>query len=190
MPPEIRSIATRLLQEIRRDAPFFSSCGIVVGLFMLWQSHLAKMGVATGESWPKELFNDFVSFNAFGLVFLGQIALGSIASAAAAFNRPIHKLEATVLHLEARLSQLASSIIAFSVGMSALAFLHAFLTLEAGGFVLALSVVMFDSIVFAGFVTAVAISRRVDPFNRLAPAISSLVAAIIVVCWFLLHGAK
>lgn len=190
MPPEIKSIASRLFQEIRRDAPFFSSCGFIVGLFMIWQSRLAKLGVATGDSWPKELFGDFVSFNAFGLVFLGQLALGAIASAFAALNRPLPKLEAVVSHLEERLSQLASSIIAFTAGMSALALLHAFLTLEAGGLLLALSVVSFDSIVFSGFVTAVAVSRRVDPFKGLAPALSSLLVALFVVGWFLVRGAK
>jgi len=190
MPQEIKAIAIRLLAEIRKDIYFFGPCGAVVGLLMLWQFKLTTFGVATGQAWPTELFSDFVSFNAFTLVFIGLIAISSVSTLARTFGRPLPRLEATVIHLEERLSQIASSIISFTLGLSALALVHALLTLEKGGFALALLVLLFNWLIFCGFVAAAAIARRIEPFNKWGPALLALVGALFFIGWLLLKGIK
>ena len=55
---------------------------------------------------------------------------------------------------------------------------------------LAVAVLLFDLTIFAGFVTAVVVARRLDPFDKCAPALMTLLIAIVVVGWFLLRGAK
>jgi hypothetical protein len=188
MPQEIRVIASRLLAEIRKDIFFFGPCGALVGLLMLWQFKLTTLGVASGKAWPTELFSDFVSFNAFTLVFIGLIAVSSVSTLARAFGQPLPRLEAAVTHLEERLSQIASSIISFTLGLSTLALLHALLTLEKGGFALAFLVVLFNWLIFCGFVTAAAIARRIEPFNKWGPSLLALVGALFFVGWFLVKG--
>ena len=190
MPQEIREIPKRLLADIRQDILFFGGCGVVVGLLMLWQFKLGSLGLITGKPWPTELFTDFVSFNAFTLVFLGLIAVSSVATLARAFGKPLPRLEATVVHLEGRLSQIASSIISFTVGLSLLALLHALLTLERGGLALALWVLLFDGLIFCGFVASTAIARRIEPFNKGAVALLFLIGALAFVGWFLVKGVN
>lgn len=56
MMTDFKLIAGRLVTEIRKDIYFFGTCGVVVGLLMLWQFKLKTLGVATGKAWPTELF--------------------------------------------------------------------------------------------------------------------------------------
>ncbi|WP_426321220.1 hypothetical protein [Pseudoduganella sp. R-43] len=188
MMTDFKLIAGRLVTEIRKDIFFFGTCGVVVGLLMLWQFKLKTLGVATGKAWPTELFSDFVSFNAFTLVFVGLIAIAAASTLFRSFGFPLPRLEALVAHLEERLSQIASSIISFTLGLSALALLHAVLTLEQGGLALALLVMIFDCVIFFGFVTAGAIARRVAPFDQRGPSLLALGGSVIFVGICLVNG--
>ncbi len=190
MNQEIKAVVARLLSEMRKDLPFFASCGVVVGLLMIWQYRLTELGVARGESWPKELFSDFVSFNAFSFVFLGLIAVGAAATAVKATGRHWPRLENTVNHLESRLAQLASSIISFTLGLSSLALLHSLLTVTAGGAVLFVVVVLFDLLVFAGFGVAVLVARRTEPFDRWWASALMLCLACAAVAIFIARGVQ
>lgn len=190
MVKEFELIARRLFAEIKKDIPFFGSCGAIVGLLMLWQFKLSTLGVASGKAWPTELFSDFVSFNAFTLIFIGLIVISTASTLFREFGFPLPRLEASVAHLEERLSQLASSIISFTLGLSALALLHALLTLEQGGFWLAVLVVLFDCIIFCGFIAAAAFARRVAPFDRWKPSLLAFAGALFFIGWLLVKGAS
>jgi len=188
MKQEITAVARRLLAELRNDLPFFALCGMFVGLLMVWQDRLKELGIASGESWPNKLFSDFMSFNAFSLVFFGLIALASATTTLKATGRHWPRLERAVNHVESRLAQLASSIISFTLGVSALALLQSLLTVTAGGAVLFLAVVLFNLLVFGSFVVAVLVARRIEPFDRWWVALLTLCLASLVVAFFIVRG--
>jgi hypothetical protein len=79
MDNEIKAVARALWQEIKKDLPFFGICGFLVGWLMIVQFRLKETGMAPKkDSWADALFSDFVSFNAFGLVFVGLLGLGKL----------------------------------------------------------------------------------------------------------------
>lgn len=163
---------------------------MVVGWLMIVQFRLRAAGAAPKDSWADTLFSDFVSFNAFGLVFVGLLGLGALVTCLRAMKINWPSLEASVAHLEARLAQLASSIISFTLGLSLFAVLHAMATTTGQGVALALVVVLFDGLIVVGFVSAALISRRPHPFDRWYVGLGMLAAAIASVTYFVLHGAK
>jgi hypothetical protein len=190
MEAEIKAVAGSLLREVRKDLPFFGACGFAVGLLMLAQYRLSKNGITPKDSWPDALFSDFVSFNAFGLVFVGLLALGALVTCLAALNIGWHKLEQVVAHLEERLAQLASSIISFTLGLSTLALLHSGYTSTAGGAALAVMVVLFDCLLVVGFVSAALVARRKPPFDRWWFGVVFLTLAVAGTLWFIFRGVK
>ena len=191
MDQEISGILKRLTDEIQKDWKFFSGCGAIVGYFFLVDDRLREQGIATGsESWANALFSDFMSFNAFGFVFMGLIALGTIATVASSLGHKWLRLEATVLHLEERLAQIASSIITFAIGLSVLALLHSVFTLTSGGAKLASLVVIFNAMLIGGFVTGSAITRRIKPFDTWWVAILFFCGALFAVALFIVKGTK
>jgi hypothetical protein len=187
---EIKAVTARLLAELRKDFPFFAICGFVVGILMIWQYRLKGIGVARGESWPKQLFADFVSFNAFSLVFLGLIALGAVATTVKATGRHWARLERTVEHLEFRLAQLASSIISFTAGLSILASTQCFSPKNEGYGVLIIALVLFNLLVFAGFVCAALIARRTAPFDRWSVSLLMFCLASVFVAVLVCTGCE
>jgi hypothetical protein len=105
MDNEIKAVALALWKEIKKDLPFFGICGFLVGWLMIVQFRLKEIGVAPKESWADALFSDFVSFNAFGLVFVGLLGLGSLVTCLHALGINWLKLESSVAHLESRLAR-------------------------------------------------------------------------------------
>lgn len=190
MDPDYKYVTDRLTTEIRKDIWFFGLCGAFVGYFLVLHSRLKEEGVAHGESWANELFSDFVSFNAFGLVFLGLIIVASAATVAHSRGKQLPKLEATVRHLETRLTQIASSIISFTLGLSALALFHSLMTVTAAGVKLALLIILFNGLLFSGFSTAVLIARRTKPFDTWWASSIAFALAVGALSWLIVMGAK
>jgi hypothetical protein len=190
MDTEIRTLAQNLLREVFKDLPFFGSCGAAVGWLMVAQHQLKQGGVAPKESWADALFSDFVSFNAFGLVFVGLLALGALATCLAAFDVVWARLDRVVVHLQERLAQLSSSIISFTLGLSAFSLLHSVFTVTAGGAALAVLVVLFNCLLVVGFGCASLVARRNPPFDRWWVGVSMLALAVLAVAWFIFMGAK
>jgi hypothetical protein len=153
-------------------------------------SRLKEEGVAHGESWANELISDFVSFNAFSLVFFGLIIVASTATIAQSRGRQWPKLEAAVHHLETRLTQFASSIISFTLGLSALALFHSLMTVTAAGVMLAFFIVLLNMLLFSGFSTAVLIANRTKPFDTRLAASIALGVTVGVLSLLIMMGAK
>ncbi|HEY1396764.1 hypothetical protein [Roseateles sp.] len=190
MDAEIRTVALLLKQELFKDLPFFGTCGFVVGWLMLVQYRLTQNGVGPKDSLADALFSDFVSFNAFGLVFLGLLALGSAVTCLAALNIRWPRLERVVDHLQTRLAQLASSIIAFTLGLSLTALCHSLLTITAGGVGLFSMIALFDGMLVVGFGSAMLVARRRSPFDRWWVGVMFLVLALGATLSLIFWGVK
>jgi hypothetical protein len=190
MDSDIKAIVDRLTGEIKKDLIFFGMCGAIVGYFMILHSRLKEEGFVNGDGWANSLFNDFVSFNAFGFVFVGLIAIGSISTIALSCGFKWPRLVAVVEHLETRLAQISSAIISFTAGLSFMALLHAGLTISAGGILFSVLIVSFNGLLFVGFFTALVIARGIKPWGSLPFAILSLLMAIAALVWFIVAGIK
>jgi hypothetical protein len=187
---EIRTVAQILKDELLKDLPFFGTCGFAVGWLMLVQYRLTQNGMGPKASLADALFSDFVSFNAFGLVFLGLLALGSAVTCLAALNLRWPSLERVVDHLQVRLAQLASSISAFTLGLSLTAVCHSLLTITAGGFALFVMIALFDALLGVGFGSAMLVARRRPPFDRCWVGVTFLVLALAATLWLIFWGVK
>lgn len=190
MDQDLKTAVDRFTVELRKDIWFFGGCGVVVALFMVWQARLKELGIANDSKWATDLFSDFVSFNAFGLIFFGYLFLGCIANVFFDFGRPLAKLEAAVNHMESRLTQIASSIVSFMAGLLLLVVIYSILNLDSGGFLLIAMSGLFSGFVFVTFVIALAVGRRTKPFEKW------WVSALMFLCttgtlgWLLIHGGK
>ncbi len=187
---EIRTVALLLRQELLKDLPFFGACGFIVGWLMLAQFRLTQKGMGPKDSLAEALFSDFVSFNAFGLVFLGLLALGSAVTCLAALNVRWPQLERVVDHLQTRLAQLASSIISFTLGLSVTALGHSALTRTVGGIKLISMIGLFDALLIVGFISAMLVARRRPPFDRWRSGVTFLVLALAATLSLIFWGVK
>jgi hypothetical protein len=187
---EIRTVVLRLKEELLKDLPFFGACGFAVGWLMLVQYRQKQSGIAPKDSWADALFSDFVSFNAFGLVFVGLLALGSAVTCLAALNVRWPRLERVVEHLQMRLAQLASSIIAFTLGLSLTALGHSLFTVTAGGIGLSLMIALFNSMLVVGFGSAMLVARRRPPFDRWWVGVMFFVLALAAALSLIFWGVK
>ena len=186
---EIKALARSLWQEIKKDFPFFGIYGFVVGWLMIIQFRLREIGAAPKDSWADSLFSDFFSFSAFGLVFVGLLGLGSLVTFLHAFKTNWPRLERLVIYIEARLAQMASSIISFTIGLSLLSSAHALFTMTAQGVALAFLIALFDGLVVAGFMSAALVARRLPPFDRWYVGLGTLIG-LVAVTYIVFYGTK
>lgn len=180
----------RLYAEVKKDLPFFVLCGIVVGYLFIFHSRLKEKGVTQGNNWADSLFSDFVSFNAFGLVFLGLIGVATIATILKELGFQLPRIDAAVIHIETRLAQITSAIISFTLGLSALALFHSVMTITLGGIKLALFVFLFDMLLLCGFFSAVLVAQRSKPFDKWWGAAIMLAFAAGFLAWFIVAGVN
>lgn len=188
MNEQIQAVAITLWHEIKKDSPFFGACGLAVGWLTVAQFRLKEIGVAPKESLADALFSDFVSFNAFGFIFIGQIGLCSLVNCLIALHFSIPRLEKYLAHVEARLGQIASSIISFTVGLSFFSSGHALFTVTSQGIILAIMIAVLDCVIVVGFVLAALVARRSKPFDRWYVNFASLASALAAMSWILLFG--
>jgi hypothetical protein len=190
MDDHIKAVAIALWQEVKKDLPFFGICGFFVGWLMVVQFRLKEIGAAPNESWADVLFSDFISFNAFGLIFVGLLGLGSLITCLHALKISWPHLERSVAHLEVRLAQLASSIISFTIGLSLFSSAHALFTITAQGVVLAFVIALFDGLIVVGFMSAALVARRPPPFDRWYVGSGMFAASLAAITWFVFYGTK
>jgi hypothetical protein len=190
MEKEIRNVLACLQQEIRKDLWFFASCGAFVSLLLVWHARLKEMGISEGKSWPEALFNDFVSFNSFGLIFIGLLGLGASAAILDRVGIKWERLDKTLIHLELRLIQITSTIISFTVGLSASALIHSLFTVTVGGVKLAFIIVIFNTMLLIGIFSSAVVARRVEPFNNWALSVFMLLSALGLTAWLIVKGAS
>lgn len=190
MDQKIKYVVDRLYAEIKKDLLFFGLCGIVVGYLFIFHSRLKEKGITQGNNWADSLFSDFVSLNAFGLVFFGLIGVAAIATILKELGFQLPRLEAAVIHLETRLAQITSAIISFTLGLSALALFHSVMTVTLGGIKLALLAFLFDMLLLSGFFSAVLVVKRNKPFDKWwgAAIMLAFVAGFLV--WFIVAGVS
>lgn len=178
-----------LVGELRKDIWFFGTCGFAIGLFMAWQPRIKALGIAKDPQWAGQLFSDFVSFNAFGLVFFGYLLLGCLAAIFNAMKRQSSRLTDTVSHVESRLAQLASSIIAFMSGLLALVTLYSFLNLDSSGLKVIALTAFFSLFVATVFVVATFVGRRIEPFDKWWVAVITLILTMSILTWLVFFAS-
>ena len=190
MDPDLKLAVDRFIAEARKDLWFFGSCGAVVGLFTVWQSRLKELGLAQDPKWASDLFSDFMSFNAFGLIFFGYLLVACVSTVFAGLGRSNPKLELAVSHMEARLAQIASAIVCFMAGLLALVVLYSLLNLDSGGAKLAVLTVLFAIFIVGSFAMALVVGRRTKPFDKWWVALISIFLLAGGLGWLLVQGGK
>ena len=190
MKDEIKPAVVALNTQIKKDIWFFAFAGFSTGFITFWQHGLKQAGWAKGQSWPYELFTDFVSVYAFLFIFLGVIIVSSVATTARCFSLDLPQLDLAVVHLESRLIQLVSAIICFLMGLSAAFTVHWLGTPNMSDIVLVSGILALVGILFCGSVSASIIARRVKPFDKPLPCITMVFAVLIVWARLLVSGAS
>jgi len=189
MDPYLKLALDRFTVEFKKDILFFGACGVVVGLFMVWQARLKELGLVKDPKWATDLFTDFMSFNAFGLIFFGYLLLGCFASVFAGLGHPKPRLEAAVNHMETRLAQIASTIVSFLAGLLALVSLYSVLNLDSGGLKLLGLAVFFAFLIVGSFAMAMMVGRRTKPFDKWWVALLSSLTVAGTLAWLLIQGS-
>lgn len=185
---ELRLVLNNLHNELKQDIKFFGSCGFIVGALMILHSWLKNIGVNPKETLADALLTDLISFNVFGFVSFGLIGLGALASCLRAMNLTWMALETLVSHLELRLTQISSTIIAFNIGLLVFAAGYAICTKTLGGVELCLAATLFNAAIYAGFVFSTIIGRRIPPFNECRIALIIFIGAIICLGLIVVYG--
>ena len=153
---------------------------------MIWQARLSDMGLGLGDSWPNILFSEFISLEVFGLIFLSLITLGSLN--AALLKSGVAWLNATVLHVELRLAQYASTIISFTAGLALIAALHSAFTFTGQGALFLLGLVVFDVFLAGLFLVAGVFARRARPFHLLRVSVPVMLLSLVMIGVLLVWG--
>lgn len=176
--------------ELRRDGPFFVTVGFVAGLLQVWQHRFKELGVSSTSTIGTELFQDFVSMSAFAFIFLGHLFLALLAICAAALRHPIGVLENVTSHIEARLTELGSTISCFLAGFAFFLLSYAFINLDPSAGFLVLRVILILLAVAAGVATSLVIGQKVEPFNTWYGALLCFAVVATVFVKFVLFGFK
>ena len=190
MDNNIKAVVNTLIEELKKDIWFFGGCGFIVGLFTVWQSRLTELGFVKNPKWANELFSDFVSFNAFGLIFFGYLLIACASTFFKGLGFSCSKLEQTVHHMESRLTQIASAILCFMFGLFILVALYSGLNLNYGGLPLIFLSTLFSLFIVSSFVIALSVGRENEPFNKWWVAIISIGVLATTLFWLLLQGGK
>jgi hypothetical protein len=190
MDEDVKAACQTLGQELKKDWWFFGGCGACVGLFIQWEPRLQALGVAEDPEWALTLFTDFVSINAFAFVFFAYLLLASIASLLAALHRPQRKLEFTVTHIEARLTQITSSILSFVAGLGLFALFASFFGLHSEGLILFGVLAALAAFLCFSAVLGIVVGRRTPPFHLWPCSLLLLVLSCIALVYLLANGGK
>lgn len=182
MDRELTAAWNRLKTEFKKDVQFFGFCGVLVGIFLLWQSKAKQQGWSRAN-WASDLLGDFMSFNAFGLVFFAYLAIGCTATVLSSFGMAPSWLLKGLDHVEDRLTQFASALIAFMAGLLSLVAIASLLNLDLGGLKVFLLALLFCALVAVTYITGNMVARRAEPFDRWWVALLSLVICLSVLVW-------
>lgn len=190
MDPDLKLVLDKFLAELKKDIYFFGGCGFTVALFMIWQARLQELGVTKSPHWANELFSDFLSFNAFGLIFFGYLLLACIVNTSIGLGYSLPKLASAVSHMESRLTQIASSIISFMIGLLTLVVIYSILNLDGGGLKLIFLAFVFSFFVMGSLTAALLIGHRTEPYNIWWVSVIVFVVLACVLAWLLIQGGK
>ena len=115
MGSDLKKSINRLKEEVKNDFYFFTPCGLLVSILLVWQNQLEKLGIFENPQWASDLFNDFLSWRAFAFVLFVYAILGFIFSKSGYKSKQIENI---ISHINDRLHQFGSSIICFTAGFS------------------------------------------------------------------------
>ncbi|WP_444901230.1 hypothetical protein ACJJIG_16145 [Microbulbifer sp. SSSA007] len=181
------SVGKEFLRELKKDLPFFSLSGVLVGALILVHHWLKGGRVAPNESWPDQLFADFVAVQAYGLILFGVLITGSMAAFISRVGIPFNIFHDSTEHLKVRLRQLTSSIVAFTIGISIVSFLHFLFTGLVGGGALVLLIILFNLMLVSGLFTSSALLCWLERSSHwVVPLLSIALLGFVLVFFFLI----
>lgn len=178
----------KLINEIKKDIGFFGFSGLLAGFLMLLQYNLKQYNINPDDSLADALFSDFISFNAFGFIFIGLIILGAFSTLLKKIGIYWDRLDSLIQHAEERLTQLGSSIISFTIGLSAVAITHALCTKTHSGYILAFLFFLLDLIIITGFMTAMLITKEQILSERWWFPPVLLIVATLLLAYIMIYG--
>lgn len=188
MTDDVRRMFHPLVSGIKKDLWFFGGVGFLVGLLSVWQPRLKALGVSNDPKWGSQLLEDFISINAFGLIFFIYLLLACGATILSGIGLPSSRLESIVQHVERRMAQLSSAIIAFMLGLLVLITLVSIVNLDSSGACTIAISVLLVGVVGAAFVTATLVARRIEPFHKWWVASIILLIDISLICYMIIHS--
>lgn len=188
MPDDVRKMLRPLISGIKKDFWFFGGVGFLVGLLSVWQPRLKALGISNDPNWGSQLLNDFISINAFGLIFFVYLLLACAATIMSGIGLPSSRLERIVRHVERRMTQLSSSIIAFMLGLLVLVALVSIVNLDSSGARTIVVSVLLVGLVGAAFITATLVARRIEPFQKWWVASIILLLDLSLIGYMIIHS--
>lgn len=185
MDSDIKKPFLRLWKEARKDFPFFGSCGLLVGLISVWQSRVREIGISENPDWANHLLSDFISINAFGLIFFVYLALGCVNTIASRVGISGAFFGRVIFHAERRLAQFGSAMICFMIGLQVFVALVSIVNLDSGGVALLAISMLLSGFIISAYVAGSLVVQRVEPFNHPVAATLILVLTLAVLGWLI-----
>ncbi|QFT53920.1 hypothetical protein FIU95_04975 [Microbulbifer sp. THAF38] len=186
----LKEAYSEFLSELKKDLPFFSLSGALVGIFMIIYAPARRAGIASEESWANALFSDFVSFQAYGLMLFGVLILGSAAVCISRLEFRCNIFHDSAAHLKLRLKQVTSSIVAFTLGLSIVSIIHSAFNWSVHGTALALLMICFNSMLITGLFSSEIALYLIETSKKKSAPFLALFASILPIVGLLLWGGS
>lgn len=183
MPENLKPVLKSLHSEIKKDFLFFVACSFVVGLSMILQFYMVGNNQST-SSW----FASFMPFGMFFSIYFGYLFVAVVATIVASLGYFPVWLEFSVRHVEERFTQVTSAVVSFIFGALTFIVLLSVFFWDFSG--ISLLVMLFFCLVFVvvSFVIAVAMGRRINPFDTWYFALLVMVFIFFALFWLLMKG--
>lgn len=176
---EMKKAAKHIFLEIKKDILFFGICGFLVGLLLFWQIGLSENSKSSNESWGVQLFNDFLSFNAFGFLFFGFTIFSAICNLFKKANWNWNWMQIALKHTEKRFMEISSSLISFMIGLISFFIVAMIVNKDPSGFELIIYIFSFVLFVLLSFIMAFMFSNEIKPFDKWWSIVISLIVLIL-----------
>jgi len=185
---EATEIGAQVLKGLRDDLPFFGGCGFLVGFLAVVQERIREAGWGTGKPWTNELASDFLSLQAFMLVFIGLAFVSGLRSLLEGVRPGWPRLATAVEHIRSRLLQISTPSIAFMLGLVINIAIRSFLNVRIDGLGFISSLLILAALLVIACGVGLYIAKKSGPLDNLAGGSVMVVASAIAFGWLLLRG--
>ncbi|WP_018141534.1 hypothetical protein [Thioalkalivibrio sp. ALJ7] len=178
MKGSISQASSDLVKELKKDWILFGLFGLSVGALYALHDPLQRLGAMGGNALAQDLFEGVFSFVPFSVLFFFFLALGSFSSFLISIGFGRFRLDGAVDHVRDRLTQIMSSMLAFSVGLGGVALTHSIFSVSPSGLVLVAALGVLIAIMLCAYFLSVVVSRREKPFDTWWGAVILFVVAL------------
>ncbi len=186
MQPIWSILVSRFLAEFKKDIHFFGLCGLVLALLMLWPGTVFNQGSDANQNWFSSLFAEFVSFEIFAFIFLMYLYPACIATIFSDLGLQPTRLNKVLLHLEMRMTQIASGLVSFLVGFVLVVAVYAVPFFDETVLEFIAAAVSISLFSFGCLLVAFMVGMRAKPFDRWWAALLLMIAVSLIIYCVLL----